>query len=34
MKRTRKYTAEPLGRLEVVEDFLLPPIDWSCAKTV
>ena len=25
MKRTRKYTAEPLGRVEVVEDFLPPP---------
>lgn len=25
MKRTRKYTNEPLGRLEVVEDFLPPP---------
>ena len=25
MKRTRKYTDEPLGRLEVVEDFLPPP---------
>jgi hypothetical protein len=25
MKRTRKYTNEPLGRLTVVEDFLPPP---------
>lgn len=25
MKRTRKYTDEPLGRLEVVEDCLPPP---------
>lgn len=25
MKRTRKYTNEPLGRIEVVEDFLPPP---------
>ena len=25
MKRTRKYTAEPMGRVEVVEDFLPPP---------
>ena len=25
MKRTRRYTAEPLGQLEVVEDFLPPP---------
>lgn len=25
MKRTRKYTDEPLGRVEVVEDFLPPP---------
>ncbi|HSN71607.1 MAG TPA: hypothetical protein VLT59_08850 [Steroidobacteraceae bacterium] len=25
MKRTRKYTDEPLGRLEVIEDFLPPP---------
>ena len=25
LKRTRKYTDEPLGRLEVVEDFLPPP---------
>jgi hypothetical protein len=25
MKRTRKYTGEPLGRHTVVEDFLPPP---------
>lgn len=25
MKHTRKYTSEPLGRVEVVEDFLPPP---------
>jgi hypothetical protein len=25
MKTTPKYTAEPLGRLEVVDDFLPPP---------
>jgi predicted DNA binding CopG/RHH family protein len=25
MKRTRKYTNEPLGRFKVVEDFLPPP---------
>jgi hypothetical protein len=25
MKRSRKYRDEPLGRLEVVEDFLPPP---------
>ncbi len=25
MKRNAKYTNEPLGRLEVVEDFLPPP---------
>lgn len=25
MKHTRKYTNEPLGRVEVVEDFLPPP---------
>ena len=25
MKRTPKYTNEPLGRLEVVDDFLPPP---------
>ncbi len=25
MKRTPKYTDEPLGRVEVVEDFLPPP---------
>jgi len=25
MKRTRKYTDEPLGRLKVIEDFLPPP---------
>ncbi|NJD30891.1 MAG: hypothetical protein FIB04_03310 [Gammaproteobacteria bacterium] len=25
MKRARKYTNEPLGRLEVVDDFLPPP---------
>lgn len=25
MKRTRKYSNEPLGRLQVVEDFLPPP---------
>jgi len=25
MKRARKYTSEPLGRLKVVEDFLPPP---------
>lgn len=25
MKRTPKYTNEPLGQLEVVEDFLPPP---------
>lgn len=25
MKHIRKYTDEPLGRLEVVEDFLPPP---------
>ena len=25
MKHTRKYTSEPLGRLQVVEDFLPPP---------
>ena len=25
MKHTRKYTNEPLGRVEMVEDFLPPP---------
>lgn len=25
MKRTRKYTHEPLGRLEIVDDILPPP---------
>jgi len=25
MKRSRKYRDEPLGRVEVVEDFLPPP---------
>ena len=25
MKRTRKYSDEPLGRLKVVDDFLPPP---------
>jgi hypothetical protein len=25
MKRTRKYSNEPLGQVEVVEDFLPPP---------
>ena len=25
MKHNRKYTNEPLGRVEVVEDFLPPP---------
>jgi hypothetical protein len=25
MKRTRRYADEPLGRLEVVDDFLPPP---------
>jgi hypothetical protein len=25
MKRLQKYTNEPLGRLELVEDFLPPP---------
>jgi hypothetical protein len=25
MKRTQKYTNEPLGQLEVVDDFLPPP---------
>lgn len=25
MKHTRKYTNEPLGRVELVEDFLPPP---------
>jgi hypothetical protein len=25
MKRVAKYTSEPLGRLEMVEDFLPPP---------
>jgi hypothetical protein len=25
MKRTLKYTDEPLGRLEIVDDFLPPP---------
>jgi hypothetical protein len=25
MKQTRKYTSEPLGRIEMVEDFLPPP---------
>jgi predicted DNA binding CopG/RHH family protein len=25
MKRTRKYTDEPLGRLKIIEDFLPPP---------
>ena len=25
MKRNRKYRDEPLGRLEVVKDFLPPP---------
>jgi hypothetical protein len=25
MKHARKYTDEPLGRIEVVEDFLPPP---------
>lgn len=25
MKHVRKYTNEPLGRVEVVEDFLPPP---------
>lgn len=25
MKRNARYTSEPLGRLEIVEDFLPPP---------
>ena len=25
MKRTRKYTDEPLGRIQVIDDFLPPP---------
>ena len=25
MKRTRKYTNEPLGQVEVIDDFLPPP---------
>ena len=25
MKRTRKYTDEPLGRIQIIEDFLPPP---------
>jgi len=25
MKRTAKYTNEPLGRLEIIKDFLPPP---------
>ena len=25
MKRTRKYSNEPLGRVVIVEDFLPPP---------
>jgi hypothetical protein len=25
MRRSKKYTSEPLGRLKVVEDFLPPP---------
>ncbi len=25
MKHTQKYTNEPLGRLEVIDDFLPPP---------
>ena len=25
MKRTRKYTDEPLGRIQIIKDFLPPP---------
>lgn len=34
MKHTRKYTNEPLGRVEMVEDFLPPPDQLVLRRTV